>query len=286
MMNGYDNMIKYNSIKNSQNNLKLNTNIPENLDNIQQTLSNINLDKDLVKKFNLFSPKNQNNANPNNVYNILTEMEKFTNIINKEKSLEKIKNLTRNVKKKISGLEKKNTFMKETNKSNEFMKYLNKTFLNNAHNQESSRLNKNLENQINIIQNNNFSPSIMKKTFNRISLRNNSNKNNNNFGNFTQIKNNNINNNQNDGINNNIKNINENFTNIINSAKNLNINYNILQNNLNIYNNVNYQNQTTRFLYDNSNYEKFNHTENAKFASKPAGIITSFGVNTNFGNVR
>lgn len=286
MINGYDNMNKYNSLKNSRKNLKLNSNIPENLHNNQQTLSNLYLDKDLVKKFNLFSPKNQNNTNNNNVKNTFTEMEKFTNILNKEKSIEKIKNSTRNVKKKISTLENKNTFMNNTNKTNEFMKYLNKTFLNDPHNPESRRFNKNPENQINIDQNNNFSPTIMKKTLNMISLGNKSNRNNNNFGNFTQYRNNN--NNQNEEINNNINinNLNENFRNFINSAKNLNINYNIIQNNVNINNNVNYQNQTTRFLYNNSNYEKFNHTENAKFASKPAGIITSFGVNTNFGNVR
>ena len=94
---------------------------------------------------------------------------------------------------------------------------------------------------------------------------------------------------------------NDNLRNFLNSATNYNINNYQFQTTMNnnfspLYNNngnnnnniFNYQNQIqkSRFLYDPSNYNKFSKVDTAKFATKPAGIITSFGVNTNFGNVR
>lgn len=41
-----------------------------------------------------------------------------------------------------------------------------------------------------------------------------------------------------------------------------------------------------KFLNDNSNFFKYNFSESAKKANKGAGCITSFGVNTHYGNIR
>lgn len=155
------------------------------------------------------------------------------------------------------------------------------------------------------------SPSNMKKTLFSLSLNRSNAKsfqsistffnNNNSINNQNKqdiINNNNINNlftNNFLNINNNNNNSPSNLRMLVNTTNTLNnniaqMNLNQINNNSNFnpnsYYNANLQVQTTKFLFDNSNLAKFNNAERAKYASKPAGIISSFGVNTHFGNVR
>jgi hypothetical protein len=50
-------------------------------------------------------------------------------------------------------------------------------------------------------------------------------------------------------------------------------------------NNIVY-NENVKFLYDNSNWVKYNYLDKAKKGNKSSGNVVAFGVNTNVGNVR
>ena len=130
------------------------------------------------------------------------------------------------------------------------------------------------------------SPNNMKKTLNLLNVKSNNGQYSSKFNNV-----NSPNNMSNTSYSNQITS-NENLKNFLNSANNYNnINYpfqTTLNNNLSPTNNnyINNNYQKARFLFDPSNFIKYNKVDSAKYATKPAGIITSFGVNTNFGNVR
>ena len=293
MINGSDKSYKNNLLQKSTKHLKLDSlNLEEHLENFKEAAKK-NLHTDFSKKLNLISPKkftthlnNHSSFNGLNFNSInLNDHEKFSQSTNKQDftKFEKFSQAEKNSRKKIAPLENnKNTLMNKTNKSKEYMKYINKTFYNDSLNKKNEIINSNSGiknptglNHFDMVKD--LSPSNMKKTINTLTYKPTS-----------KINLNNVNNNTYSGFNNIINhNHNENFKNFINSTNNLNFNYNILNNNNNLYINTNnYLNQTTKFLFDVSNFNRFYNIENAKYATKPSGIITSFGVNTNFGNVR
>lgn len=259
-------------------------------------------------RMNPISPKNQhyqNNFNGNNTSYYLnsrnfpgnnhleTEKNLKSNFKNMEYSKLQNQKLT---KKKIAPLENKGIFMSKTNKI-DFMKYINKTFQNEDNNnyiEEDNNNNKkgtfkkmnDLTISANSPNNNN-----MKKTLNLYSVKNSNGHYSNKFNNLSSP-----NNMSSTSYSNQISS-NDNLRNFLNSANNYNNNYpfqTTMNNNLSPHNNnnnygnnnINFNYNKSRFLFDTSNYMKFSKIDSAKFATKPAGIITSFGVNTNFGNVR
>ena len=254
-------------------------------------------------RINPISPKHhQNNFNGNNTnyyQNSRNFSENEKNLKSNLKNIEysKLQNAQKLHKKKIAPLENKGVFMSKTNK-NDFMKYVGKTFQQDENNQEAENSNKktgtfkkmnDLTIQLNS-PNNNLNNN-MKKTLNLYSVKNSNGSYSNKFNNLTSPTNM-----SSTSYSNQISS-NDNLRNFLNSASNYNNNY-PFQNSNNLsphnYNNYGYNNgnfnhqqqQSSRFLFDPSNFMKFSKVDSAKYATKPAGIITSFGVNTNFGNVR
>lgn len=256
-------------------------------------------EEDSNYKINPISPKhNHSNIMGNNTSYYLNsrnfpENEKHSKNNLKNLEYSKLQNPSKLSKKKIAPIENKGIFMSKTNK-NDFMKYINKTFQqeegngNFAEEQEINNKKNTTFKKMNdlTIQLNSPNNSNMKKTLNLYSIKNsNTNVNyTNKFNNLTSPTNM-----SSTSYSNQISS-NDNLKNFLNSASNYNnINYPFSNNNLspintNHLNTIGYN--KTRFLFDASNYLKFSKVDTAKFATKPAGIITSFGVNTNFGNVR
>lgn len=210
---------------------------------------------------------------------------KSNNIKNLEYN--KLHNQSKLSKKKIAPIENKGIFMSKTNK-NDFMKYINKTFQQDEGNyleeQDILKLKNSTFKKMNDLQIQLNSPtnSTMKKTLNLYSIKN-SNINGhytNKFNNLTSPTN------MSSTSYSNLMSSNDNLKNFMNSANNYNNNYPFSNNNYSPVNNNYMGYSKTRFLYDASNYMKFSKVDTAKYATKPAGIITSFGVNTNFGNIR
>ena len=256
-------------------------------------------------RINSISPKyHSNNFNGNNTnyyQNSRNFSENEKNLKSNLKNIEysKLQNAQKLHKKKIAPLENKGVFMSKTNK-NDFMKYVNKTFQQDENQNQIEAENSNkktgafkkmndLTIQLNSPTNNNN--NNMKKTLNLYSAKNSNGPYSNKFNNLTSPTNM-----SSTSYTNQISS-NDNLRNFLNSASNYNNNYpfqnsnNLGQhNNNNQYGNnngnFNQQQQRSRFLFDPSNFMKFSKVDSAKYATKPAGIITSFGVNTNFGNVR
>lgn len=297
--------------KNIQNNLNLKGDDLLNSNNINRRYENNNKqsEEEAIKNINYSSPKNYNQPNIHNNKNSTNNNE----LAFKESKLEKFQHVAKLTRKKIAPIDGngKNVYMNKTNKSNDFMKYINKTLYpdkdkkqseDNYNNNNNNNTNNNekvstiksmtdLKNHLELLQMN--SPSNMKKTLNTLTMKN-SHKNGNNISHLNNF--NNIFSQNNPATHTNFnhmhtQSLNENtFKNIINGNNNNPFGYPFptvsTNNNINNYHNANHQNQTTKFLFDVSNFQKFNKTDNAKYATKPAGIISSFGVNTNFGNVR
>ncbi len=292
--------------KNIENNNKLKGDDLETFNNMNRKfeINNQQIDEESNKNINYSSPKNNQTKNFINKNNMNNNDSTF-----KESKFEKFQHVAKLSRKKIAPLDGKNVYMNKTNKANDFMKYINKTlstdkdkkqiednnYNNNISNEKVSTIKSmtDLKNHLELLNLN--SPSSMKKTLNTLTMKN-SHKNGNSIshvGNFNSIlspsnsiSNSNVTHMHNQSLNENT------FKNKINGNNNVNNTYNcqfpsVSTNiNLNHFNIGNLQNQTTKFLFDVSNFHKFNKSDNAKFATKPAGIISSFGVNTNFGNVR
>jgi len=299
--------------QNSNNNSKSEALHFSNYHNRKFENTNKQLEEETLKNSNFSSPKNNNFNNPSiNHHN--KNFSHSNDLAFKETKFDKFQGVNKLTRKKIAPIDGKNPYMNKTNKNNDFMKYINKTLYqdtnkklnednlniqtNQPNNEKISTIKSlsDLKNHLELFNLN--TPTNMKKTLNSLSIKNNNKSNN------TNINNSNYQNNYstfsnafsptNPKINHfHTQSLNENtFKNFINSTTNHGGNFpfpivssGINVNNNNLYN-ANPQNQTTKFLFDVSNFQKFNKAESAKFATKPAGIISSFGVNTNFGNVR
>jgi len=277
------------------------------------------LEEEYIKKATYSSPKNINkNSYPIGHQNL----KNFANNNELQSKIETFQHVAKSTRKKIAPIEGKNGFMNKTNKPNDFMKYINKTLYpdnNKKSNDDTVHIRNNEFSKIKSMSDmksplellNLNTPKNMKKTLNSIVIKNNnSNKNiyNHLSNNFASNQNNYTN--FNNAFTNShltshggalaylhTQSMNEttfkNFINQNNYGNNFPypsvcLSSNINNNNSNqINNNVpNYLSQSSTFLFDISNLSKYSKTESAKFATKPAGIISSFGVNTNFGNVR
>jgi hypothetical protein len=289
------------------------------LSRINPYYENLNkqIEEEYSKKANFPLPKNiKDNANTISDQSI----KNLSHNYELQSKLDNFQHVAKLTKRKIAPIETKNGYMNKTNKANDFMKYINKTLYqdNNKIMNENTLNNKNhlnnkekistiksmsdLKNHLDLLNLN--TPKNIKKTLNSIAIKNSSNRNSynhyttnnspsnqNNFSNFNNTFSNANSTSQAEIAHSQIQSLNENtFKNFINSNNNQNsFPYPRLCVNTNQFNSnniANYQKQTTKFLFDVSNFTKYSKTESAKFATKPAGILSSFGVNTNFGNVR
>lgn len=271
------------------------------------------LEEEYIKKTTHSSPKNINNYANQIAYHNAKNFSSNNDLQSKLETFQDVGKLTR---RKIAPIEGKNGHMNKTNKTNDFMKYINKTLYpdnnkkgnedipnNNSNNNDSDKVSriKNMSDLKNHLESLNLNtPKNMKKTLNSIAMKNNNNGirnssplNQNNFSNFTNVFSNTSSSPHATLTHSHAQSLNEttfkNFINPNNYGNNfpyptICLSTNLNNNNNN--NNPNHQNQTTKFLFDVSNFSKYSKTESAKYATKPAGIISSFGVNTNFGNVR
>lgn len=257
-------------------------------------------------RMNAISPKHNSPTN----HNFNGNSTSYYHNINKNSEYSKLQNPSKLAKKKIAPLENVNNkgiFMSKTNKS-DFMKFINKTLQqdeNNYNPEEENSLNNNTNKKNGFKKMNDLSINLnspnnsnMKKTLNLYSSKNSNGPYSGKFSNINNMTSPNFMSMSSTSYSNQVSS-NDNLRNFLNSASNYN---NIITNNLsphghNSYNSGNFGNvnygvnygyslNKSRFLYDPSNFMKFSKVDSAKFATKPAGIITSFGVNTNFGNVR